>query len=135
MSIVDEIVPSAELQDAATTARNYQARYDDLQNRVVKQREIVNKLTIELRDLVMAKRWENADSPEEAAIARRECALAAERFQEEQDLLSAIESAVSNSQADVSIAGKQVFRIISQLVSSHFSGAVIEGKTSELHVN
>ncbi len=134
MNIVDEIVPSVELHAAAVAAGNCQAKYDDLQERLVNQREIVNKLALELHDLVMTRKWENAESSEETAYARQECSLAAERYQEEQDLLAAIETAVRNTQADVSIAGNQVFRIISQLVSSQFSGAVIEGKTNELHV-
>ncbi len=127
MNIVDEIVPSPELQAAATAARNCQAKFDELQDRLIKQREIVNDLSLELRDLVMAREWQKAATPEEATSARRECSLAAERYQEEYELLGAIETAVRNIRADVSIAGNRVFGIISQLVSSEYTGAVIEG--------
>ncbi len=132
MNIENGIVPSAELQEAATIAENCQAKYDDLQDRLVRQRQKVNKLSLELRELVMAKKWEEADIPEVAALARQECSLAAECFQDEQDLLLAIETAARNSRTDVSIAGNRVFRIISQLVSAQFSGAVIEGTADQV---
>lgn len=127
MNIVEGIAHTAELQEAAVAAGNCQAEYDDLQDRLVRQREVVNELSIELRNLVMARKWEDAARPKEAADARRECFIASERYQEEQELLTAIETAIRNTQADVSNAGNRVFRIISQLVSSQFSGAVIEG--------
>ena len=132
MNIENGIVPSAELQEAATIAENCQAKYDDLQDRLVRQRQKVNKLSLELRELVMAKKWDEAEIPEVAALARQQCSMAAERFQEEQDLLLAIVTAARNSRADVSIAGNRVFKIISQLVSSQFSGAVIEGTADQV---
>ncbi len=132
MNIVDGIVPNTELQEAAIAARNCQADYDDLQDRLIRQREVVNELSMELRDLVMARQWENAATPEEAADARRECFFVSEHYQEEQELLTAIETAIRNTQADVSNAGNRVFRIISQLVSSQYSGAVIEGGANQI---
>jgi hypothetical protein len=132
MNIVDGIVPNAELQEAAVAARNCQGDYDDLQDRLIRQREVVNELSIELRDLVIAKQWESAATSEEAADARRECFLVSERYQEEQELLTAIETAIRNTQADVSNAGNRVFRIISQIVSSQYEGAVIEGGAEQI---
>ena len=131
MNILTGIVPTAELQDAAALATNYQAKYDVMQEHLAIQRATVIKLSLELRDLVLAKKWTVAGSHEAAAEARQECTIAADRYQEEQDILDAIEMAARNARSDVSLAGRRVFTIISQLVSYQFEGAVIEGTFDE----
>ena len=126
MNILTGIVPTPELQEAAALATNYQAKYDDLQDRLVSQRSIANRASVELRELVMARKWDTSDSPEGAAEARKDCTQASERYRQERQLLEAIETAAANAEVDVSRAGNQVFTIISQLVSSQFRVAVID---------
>ena len=127
MNILTGIAPNSELQEATAMASDCQSKYEGLQKRICSQRELVNQLALELRELALARKWLTAESPSDAAAARYECTFAAERFQEEGDLLNAMETAARNARTDVSDAGNRVFAIISQLVASQFNGAVIEG--------
>ncbi len=118
MSIIDEIVPTVELEEAFVTAKACQARFEDLQERMARQSGKVNQLGRDLQELILARNWETAETPEEAAQAKRQCSELAEHYQQERQLLQAINTALLDTREDASSAGNRVTQIVSRLVSS-----------------
>ncbi len=118
MSIIDEIVPTVELEDATVTAKACQARFEDLQERMARQSGKVNQLAMDLQELILAMNWEIAETPEEAAQAKQQCSELAEHYQQERQLLQAINTALLDTREDASSAGNRVTQIVSRLVSS-----------------
>ena len=133
MNTNHEILSTAELEDTAHYARACQAKYEDIRHRLRKQKEVVEECSEYLGKLVNERAWERAATPDSAREARQECAEAADRYQEEYQLLNAMETAAINAKIEADRASKKVFGVISGIVTAQIGGAdfqaLIEGGT------
>jgi hypothetical protein len=127
MNANHEILSSAELEDAAYYARTCQAKHEDIQHRVRKQREVVEEYSDFLGELVNDHVWERAATPDAAREARQACAEAADRYQEEHQLLNALEVAAINAKSEADRASRKVFAVISGIVTTQIAGADFQG--------
>ena len=126
-----EILASAELEDAAHYARACQAKYEDLQHRVRKQRGTVGECSDYLGQLVNAHVWEKSATPEAAREARQACAEAAEQYEDEYRLLTAMETAAINAREETARAGRKVYGVIGGIVTSQLGGSKIKALIEE----
>ena len=126
------VIETAELQEAARLATRSKATHESLRQQLFEQRQLVDDLSKSLRRIVLAKKWQDASTEEEAAVERQHCAELATRLNEERELLAAIQAAARDSETKVQNAGNRVQNIISRLVTSQFGGATIEGELERL---
>jgi len=117
-----EILASAELEDAAHYARACQAKYEDIQHRTRKQGLVVRECSDYLGELVNERAWEKAATPEEAREARQACAEAAEEYEDEHRLLTAMETAAINAREEAVSAGRKVYGVIGGIVTTQLGG-------------
>ena len=116
------ILSTAELEDATYCARACHAKYEDIRHRVRKQRQVVEEYSKSLGDLITERAWEKAPTPEAAREARLVCAEAAENYQDEHQLLSAMETAAINAREETARAGRKVYGVIGGIVTSQLGG-------------
>jgi len=122
MNTNHEIVSTAELEDAAHYARACQAKYEDIRHRVRKQRAVVEECSDYLGELVNERAWESTATAESARAARQVCAEAADCYQDEYQLLNAMEIAAINTKSEVDSASRRVFGVIGGIVSTQVGG-------------
>ena len=126
-----EILATAELEDAAHYARACQAKYEDIQHRVRKQREVVGECSNYLGQLVNDRAWEKAATPEAAREARQACAEGAEQYNDEHRLLRAMETAAINAREEAVSAGRKVYGVIGGIVTTQLGGSHIKALIEE----
>lgn len=126
------VIETEELQEAARLATRSKATHESLRQQLFEQRQLVDDLSKSLRRIVLAKKWHDASTEEEAAMERQHCAELATRLNEERELLAAIQAAARDSETKVQNAGNRVQSIISRLVTSQFGGTTIEGELERL---
>ena len=83
-----------------------------------KQLDIVQKASKALDKLLVARLWEKCTAPKEVLDAKREFKLASENFEDEKDMLSAIETAIKNTASETVAANGEVKRTIDSIISS-----------------
>ena len=127
MNTNHEILSTVELEDAAHDARACQVNYEDIQHRVRKQKEVAEQYSEFLGELVNECAWERAATPEAAREVRQACAEAADRYQEEHQLLIAMETAAINAKVEADRASRKVFAVISGIVTTQIAGADFQG--------
>ncbi len=126
-----EILSTAELEDAAHYARACQAKYEDIQHRTRKQGLVVRECSDCLGELVNERAWEKAATPEEAREARQACAEAAEQYEEEHRLLRAMDTAAINAREETTRAGRKVYGLIGEIVTTQLGGGDIRALIEE----
>ena len=126
-----EILATAELEDAAHYARACQAKYEDIQHRVRKQRDVVGECSEYLGEMVNERAWEKAATPKAAREARHACAEAAEQYEDEHRLLRAMETAAINAREEVASAGRKVYGVIGGIVTTQLGGSDIKSLIEE----
>ena len=123
---MNTLVEANELQDAAGHAQQCQLTYENLLHQRSQQIALVSQLSADLRDLLIARKWDAAETPADAAESRLECTEVAERLRVEEQLLAAMDAAIRNAEAEVLSAGNRVQGVISQLVFAQFSRTGID---------
>ena len=126
------VIETAELQEAARLATHSKATFESLRQQLTEQRQLVDDLSKGLRRIVLAKKWQDALTEDEATAERQQCAELATRLDEERELLAAIQAAARDSETKVQNAGNHIQCIISQLVTNQFGGTTIEGELDRL---
>ena len=126
-----ELIATAELEDAAHYARACQAKYEDIQHRVRKQRVVVRECSDYLGELVNERVWEKAPTPEAAREARQACAEAAEEYEDEHRLLRAMETAAIHAREEAVSAGRKVYGVIGGIVTTQLGGSDIKALIEE----
>ncbi len=112
------LTPTPELKVAAESAIQSRLRFQEIQARLSRQREVVADISQRLRDLIATRPWETAASPGEASEARQNCAVLADEYREEQALLEAMEIALMNTEDEILSARKNALRIMRQDLDS-----------------
>ena len=112
------LTPTPELKVAAESAIQSRLRLQEIQARLTQQREIVACVSQRLRDLIATRQWETAATPEEASAARRNCAVLADEYREEQALLEAMDIALMNTEDEILSARKNALMIMRQDLDS-----------------
>ncbi len=112
------LTPTPELKVAAESAIQSRLRFQEIQARLIQQREIVASVSQRLRDLIAIRSWETAETREAASAARQNCAVLAEEYREEQALLEAMEIALMNTEDEILSARKNALMIMRQDLDS-----------------
>jgi hypothetical protein len=122
------LVPSADLKESAWKLKARRAELGGLEARAVKQSEIVRKASAQLEALLKVDAAK-LKTPEAIRDAKRHCAEAGAQLKDEQDLLEAIEAAISNAKADCSEQAAGIVRSIERTVKGAAQRA--EGEIKE----
>ena len=126
-----ELLSTAEFEDTAHYARTCQVKFEDIQYRVRRQRQVVLECAERLGNLVNAHAWENAETPKTGREARQACAEAAEDYEDELRLLNALETAGINAREEAATAGRKVFGVLGAIVASQIGGDDIKETINE----
>jgi hypothetical protein len=108
--------PTTEMIEAARVAKEKLANWELIRKQVNAQRKLVNDLSKKINDLVQAKKWQHAETPQEVIATKRECSDAGEQHIEETEVLQAFEIALANTHQDYNSASAKV----DDLVKSRF---------------
>jgi len=108
MNIENILKPDTALVAAVENVNARELKLSDLFERGDTQKSVIADLARQLDELVTARKWESADTPEEAREAKHECADLTQRLEEERELLEAINTAIRNNRQDLALAKHRV---------------------------
>ena len=116
MNIENIPKPDAALVAAVSNVNERELKLSDLLERGDTQESVIADLARQLDELVTARKWESANSPEDATIAKSACASLTAKLEEERELLNAINTAIRNSRHDLALAKHRVAVLTNALV-------------------
>ena len=108
MNIENILEPDAALVAAVSNVNERELKLSGLFERGSTQESVITDLACQLDDLVTARKWETALSPEDAKEAKHGCDGLTQRLEEERALLEAINTAIRNGRQDVALAKHRV---------------------------
>ena len=108
MNIENILKPDAALVAAVENVSERELKLVGLLARRDEQKDVIADLSGQLDELVTARKWESANSPEDAKEAKQECAGLTQKLEEERELLEAINTAIRNNRQDLALAKHRV---------------------------
>ena len=100
MSFYDGLKPNASMIQTVRDAEKKQAEIQGLVKRFEKQRETVTKLSETIEDMVTHQPWNKCLKPEDALKSKRKLMDAKNQFVEEEEMLEAVQLALTNTRKD-----------------------------------
>lgn len=112
-----QLEPTPGLVSAEARRKGIEANLLASRERRVKQLDLVQSAAKAVNKLMAARLWERCTVPEEVRDAKRKYKSASENFEDEKDMLQAIDIAIKNSTAEMAAASGEVQRAIKGIIS------------------
>ncbi len=116
MNIENILKPDAALVAAAENVNERELKLVSLLARRDEQKDVIADWSGQLDELVTARKWESANSSEDAKEAKQECAGLTQKLEEERELLDAIDTAIRNNRQDAALAKHRVALLTNAIV-------------------
>ena len=133
MNIENLLKPDAALIAAVRNVNERELKLSALFERGNIQKDVIADLAGQLAELVTAPQWEDANTPEDAKQAKRECAALTGQLDEERELLNAIDTAIRNGRQDVALAKHRVAILTNAIIKEAAVKVEPEARENLIH--